>query len=191
MLCYITLHHVASSYITSHDVSVALLYTPLHYIALLCPTLTYPTLCSLHYNVLRSLTICSVTLPPCLASCYITLSHLALSRPFQTPPSQTFPLTTNPALQTHPCCYQIPSASGFWGGSSQNATADAMDQIKRKLDHRVTLCTHQVVFLPSVVPQVPIPVDAIRQLCQPEKTRVFGLSGYAGSQNVKSDMKGV
>ena len=190
-LCCITLHNVTSSYITLHDVSVAVLYTPLRCIVLLCPTLTYAMLCSLHYNMLYSLTICSVTLPPCLASCYITLSNLALSGAFQTPPSQTFPLTTNPALQTDPCCCQTPLAFGFQRGCSKNTTAAAIDQIKRKLDYRVLLHTHDVLFLPSVLPQVPIPVDAICQLCKPAKTHVFDLSGHAGSQNLKSDRKGV
>ena len=119
---------------------------------------------------------------PCLASCYITLSNLALTRAFQTPPSQTFPLTTNPALQTDPCYYQTPLAFGFQGGCSKNTTAAAIDQIKRKLDYRVLLHTHDVLFLPSVVPQVPMPVDAICQLCQPEQTGILDLSGHGWSK---------
>ena len=70
--------------------------------------------------------------PPCLASCYITLSNLALTRAFQTPPSQTFPLTTNPALHTHPCCYQTPSASGFQGGEQQTHHSSCHGSNKEK-----------------------------------------------------------
>ena len=102
-LSYATLH-----FFMLHDISVTLLYPQLHYIKLLYPMSAYAMLSSLHYNMLHSLPICSVTFP-CLALCYIILCNLLLGRPFQTPPSQSFPFTGNaaPLTDAHSYCTSL------------------------------------------------------------------------------------